>query len=145
MARRSATSSGVVAEGLPELARALKEIDSSLVKELRKANKSVATFVAADARSAAVALGGVAAHVAPSVKPSAGATYAGVAMGGPGYPMAAGAEFGSYRFKQFQPWRGNGSDAGYFLYPAIRQDSDRIETEYKQAADAVIRKAGLSS
>lgn len=143
MARLNATGSGVNVDGLPQLVRALKEIDPALVKELRQANLSVAKFVADDARAGALALGSTAAKVAPSVKASAGAGYAGVALGGPGYPMAAGAEFGSYRYKQFQPWRGNGSDAGYFLYPAIRQDADRIETEYKWAADEVIRKAGL--
>ena len=147
MARKSAVGAvGINIEGLEELSRALKELDSDLPKELRKANKEVATFVASDARSAASGLGGVAAKAAPSVKPSAGATYAGVALGGGAYPFAAGAEFGGQgrpTTMQFQPWRGSGPGAGYFLYPTITRNSDRIEDEYGTALDDLIRKAGL--
>lgn len=135
---------GVRVDGIVELHRALKAIDPALEKELKKSNKSIAQFVAADAKSAATALGGVAAHVAPSIKANAGSGWAGISLGGPGFEMAGGAEFGAYQYRQFQPWRGNSSDAGYFMYPAIRQDADRIETEYKAAADAAIRKAGLA-
>lgn len=113
-------------------------------KELTKANKSVAQFVADDARAAAYSIGGVAAKAAPSVKATAGAAWAGVALGGPSAPYTAGAEFGSVKFKQFKPWRGNGTDAGYFLFPVIRRDGDRIETEYTQALDDLLRKTGLS-
>lgn len=148
---------GVVkVDGLRELDAALKSLGPELRKELRSANKSVATLVADDARAAAYSIGGVAAHVAPSIKASAGVQSAGVAIGGPAYPMAGGAEFGAGQdrlrdrrtgqyvgYRQFEPWRGNSTDAGYFLYPAIRQDADRIVTEYTAALDAVMRKAGL--
>jgi hypothetical protein len=133
----------VQVDGLVELNRALKVMGGDLPKELRAANKAVATFVTADAKSAAESLGGVAALVAPSIKASAGATSAGVAFGGPAYPMAGGAEFGAYQYPQFHPWRGNGPGAGYFVYPAIRQDVDRIETEYHNALEHLIAKAGL--
>jgi hypothetical protein len=133
----------VQVDGLVELNRALKVMDRDLAKDLRAASKAVATFVSNDARAAAQSIGGVAAHVAPSIKASAGATSAGVAFGGPAYPMAGGAEFGAYQYPQFQPWRGNGPGAGYFVYPAIRQDVDRIETEYHNALEHLIAKAGL--
>lgn len=136
-------SGDIQVEGLRELAATLKSLDKDLARELRLANKSVATFVAKDAKSAAETLGGVAGHVAPSIKASAGLTSAGVAFGGSAYPMAAGAEFGSVRYGQFQSWRGNSSDAGYFVYPSIRRDADRIETEYGKALDDVLRKANL--
>jgi hypothetical protein len=42
------------------------------------------------------------------------------------------------RFKQFKPWRGSSPSAGYFVYPAIRQDADRIVTEFSDAVDKVI-------
>lgn len=42
-----------------------------------------------------------------------------------GRPYDMGAEFGSYRYRQFQTWRGNGDDAGYFLWPAIRKFRDK--------------------
>lgn len=138
-------SAGTVkVDGLRELNQALKGISREAAKELRTANKTVATFVSEDARAAAYSIGGVAAHVAPSIRASAGAQFAGVAFGGPGWEMAGGAEFGSLRFKQFKPWRGNGSDAGYFLYPAIRQDAARITTEYVHALDHLLRRNGLA-
>lgn len=145
-------------DGLAQLNLALKALGPKMPRELRKANKTVADFVAADAKSAAQSLGGVAAHVAPSVKSSAGVGFAGVSFGGPGYEMAAGAEFGAghglprqrkggtYKgYNQFEPWRGNGADAGYFVYPSIRHDADRIETEYGAAIDHLLEITGLKA
>lgn len=141
MARSQKVRSGTVqVHGLPELSRALKAIGPDAQKELREASRRVARFVADDARAAALSIGGVAGHVAPSIKPVGGVSGAGVALGGAAYPMAGGAEFGSLRFKQFKPWRGNGSDAGYFVYPAIRADADRIETEFTDAVDDIIKR-----
>lgn len=141
MARSQKVRSGTVqVHGLPELSKALKAIGPDAQKELREASKRVATFVANDARAAAYSIGGVAAHVAPSIKPVGGVSGAGVALGGASYPMAGGAEFGSLRFKQFKPWRGSSSDAGYFVYPAIRQDADRIQTEFTDAVDDIIKR-----
>lgn len=131
----------VKVDGLRELNAALKAIGPDARKELKAASKKVADFVANDARSAAYSIGGVAAHVAPSIKPVASiAGSAGVSIGGAAFPMAGGAEFGSLKYRQFQPWRGSGSDAGYFLYPAIRQDVDRIVTEYTSAIDDIIKR-----
>jgi hypothetical protein len=45
-----------------------------------------------------------------------------VVYGGQGYSM--GAEFGALQYKQFEMWRGNRDDAGYFLWPAIREFRD---------------------
>lgn len=147
MARRSAVGAvGVNVEGLEELSKALKQMDNGLDKELRKAGREVAKFVTADAKGAAAGLGSTAAKSAPSLRASAGAAYAGVSLGGGGYPFALGAEFGGRgrpTTQQFQPWRGSGEGAGYFLYPTILRDQQRIEDEYGQALDDVIRKAGL--
>lgn len=133
----------VQVDGLTELNKALRDMGPELKGELRKTNKTVADFVAADSKSAAYSIGGVAAHVAPSIKASAGALSAGVSLGGNAYPMAGGAEFGSNRYKQFKPWTGNGSDAGYFVFPSIRRDIDRIETEYGVAMDNLLTRTGL--
>lgn len=135
---------GVRVDGIRELSLALRRVDPALQREMRRMNLNIADFVADDARSAALSLGGVAAHVAPSIKKSAGADWAGVSFGGPAYPMAGGAEFGAYRYKQFKPWLGNDESAGYFIYPAIRSDADRIETEAGHALDRMIQKAGLA-
>lgn len=144
MASRQRIKTGAIqVEGLDELVRAFKKVEGNLGAELRDTNKKVAEGVADKARGNAASLGGVAAHVAPSLKASAGARSAGVAGGGAAFPMFGGAEFGSLRYPQFQPWRGNGSDAGYFLYPAIRDEAPHIEDEYRKALDALIRKADL--
>lgn len=141
MARSQKIRSGTVqVEGLRELSRALKAIGPDAQKELKDASKRVAAFVADDARAAAYSIGGVAAHVAPSIKPTGGVAGAGVAMGGASYPMAGGAEFGSYKYKQFKPWRGNSTGAGYFLYPTIRENADRIQTEFTDAVDDIIKR-----
>lgn len=131
-------------DGLDELNWALRRMGPEFKSELRKTNKSVAAFVADDGRAAAYSLGGVAAHVAPSIKASAGAAFAAVAFGGPAYPMAGGAEFGAKNFKQFKPWKGNDHTAGYFIYPAIRADQDRIQTEYTKALDDLLKRVGLA-
>lgn len=155
MAKASKIKTGTVSvEGLRELNKALRALGPDMQKKLGAASRSVAEFVASDARSAALRLGGVAAKVAPSIKGVGGARSAGVAFGGARYPMAAGAEFGAGQdlhrrrssgaylgFNQFEPWRGNGKDAGYFVYPSIRQDADRIVTEYGKAIDDLLKEA----
>lgn len=145
MARSSSRiSTGTVkVEGLRELNRALKRIGPEHQKELKKTNLSVAELVADDARASAQSQGGVAGHVAPSIQAKGYTTSAAVAFGGSGYEMAGGAEFGSIRFKQFKTWRGNSGDAGYFLYPTIRNDADRIYTEYTEALDDLLDRLGL--
>lgn len=127
-------------EGLAELNKALKALGPDAQKELKDASRSVAGFVASDARRGAYALGGVAAHVAPSIGAVGGVSGAGVAFGGSRYPMAGGAEFGSIRYKQFKPWRGSDSGAGYFVYPSIRQNSERIVDEFVDAVQHVINR-----
>lgn len=143
MAKINAKGQGVKVTGLVELNKALKALGPEVQKELKAANFEVGDMVAGDARSIALGLGGVAAKVAPSIKATKTAVGAAVSFGGAAYPFAGGAEFGSLRFKQFKTWRGNGSDAGYFLYPAIRQDADQIETTYVERIDDIMRKNGM--
>lgn len=130
----------VKVHGLAELNKALKAIGPDAQRDLKEASREVAGFVASGARAAAYAQGGVAAHVAPSIAPVGGVSGAGVAFGGARYPMAGGAEFGSIRYKQFKSWRGSDSGAGYFVYPAIRQDSDRIVDEFTDAVQKIINR-----
>lgn len=143
MAKLNAKSDGVNVEGLAELRRALKAISATAPKELSAAGKEVAQFVAADAQSAAQGLGGVAAKVAPSIRAAAAAGGGAIALGGSAYPMAAGAEFGGRgrpTTQQFQPHLGR---TGYFVYPTIRRDADRIESEFSDALDDLMRKYDL--
>jgi hypothetical protein len=133
-------------EGLRQLNKSLKELGPEFPKEMRKVNKEVAGGVAEHAIRNAHSLGGVAAHVVPSIKASAGVNSAAVALGGLAHPAAGGAEFGGQRrptTQQFKPWRGAGSNAGYFLYPAIREDADEIYNDYLEALDDLVHRAGL--
>lgn len=144
MGKINARGQGVNVRGLAELNRALKELGPEVRNELKAANVEVGEMVATDAKGIAQGLGGVAAKVAPSIRATKTQNGAGVAFGGAAYPFVGGAEFGSYRYKQFKPWRGNGSDAGYFVYPAIRQDSDEIAETYMERLDDLMRKYDLS-
>ncbi|MGH9460369.1 MAG: hypothetical protein ACRD1X_04075 [Vicinamibacteria bacterium] len=140
-------------EGLAELSRVLKRMDSDLAKELRKANKDAAQVAATVSKSRALSVGGVAAKVAPTIRASAGVKSASVGFGGAQAPMAGGAEFGANRdrlrqrstgtyvgYRQFQPWRGSGRNAGYFVYPAIRDNENRIVEQYTDALDHLLRR-----
>lgn len=141
---RVKSSAGVRITGLDEVNKALRALGGrEFQAELRDAGKEVATEVAADARGKASGLGGVAAHVAPSIAASAGFTSAGVSFGGAAHPAAMGAEFGGQgrpTTMQFQPHRGT---TGYFVYPAIRDNGEFIERTYLAAVDDILRRHGL--
>ena len=133
---------GIRIEGLNETVAALKALGIKAEVGVRLANKAAATEVATGARGAAYSLGGVAAHVAPGIKASAGVKSGSVSLGND--PAAAGAEFGGQgrpTTQQFKPWLGQ---QGYFLFPTIRRDSERINETYREALDRVIREAGLA-
>lgn len=78
---------------------------------------------------------------------------------GKGFAGALGAEFGADRnqrrmgrphgkvapvkgWNQFEPWRGNDTGAGYFLWPAIRQQSDEILNRYTALFDELFDENG---
>lgn len=128
-------------QGLKELNAALKAIGPDARKELKEASRSVSELVADSSRSTASSLGGVAAHVAPSIRATASVGgSAAVSIGGPSAPAAGGAAFGGRgrpTTQQFQPWRGK---EGYFLYPDIRDNADRIEETYTDAIDHIIKR-----
>lgn len=141
MARSQKIRSGTVkVDGLTELNRALRAIGPEAQKELKEASREVAGFVASDARSAAYSQGSTLAHIAPSIQAKGLQTSASVQLGGSAYPMAGGAEFGSIRYKQFRPWRGNGPDAGYAVYPTIRRDANKIVDTFEDRVGRIIDK-----
>lgn len=144
MARLNAKGDGVNVEGLAELRRALKAVSADAPRELNAAAKDVAGIVADDARGTAAGLGGVAAKVAPSIKPSGTARGGAINIGGPAYPMAGGAEFGGQgrpTTQQFKPHLGR---TGYFVYPSIRSNADRIADTFSDKLDDLMRKHDLT-
>lgn len=137
----------VQVHGLTELHRALKSLeDVESRREVRDAGKEAARTIAGYASASAASQGSTLGHIAPSIKPSAGYTSAGVGFGGAAYPMAAGAEFGGGgrpTTRQFRPWRGSGSGAGYAVYPSIRDHANEVVEPYEKAVNEIARKAGL--
>lgn len=120
--------------GEDAVSRAFLEYARDLDREVKEADRRVASQTVEDARGAAYGIGGVAAHVAPSISASGGS----VSFGG-GLPMAMGAEFGRNAYPQFDGWTGSGEGAGYFLIPTIKRDEDSRFHEYENAADAAAR------
>jgi hypothetical protein len=113
--------------GLKSFVAELKAVSPEFARELSAVHREIARMIRDESKSAAGALGSTAAHVAPSIRATGTQKSAAVTLGGDDFPMAMGAEFGSIRFHQFQAWRGNDADAGYFVYPTIRAHADDIE------------------
>lgn len=136
-------------EGLRDLQRELRAVDTKLPRSLAIANKTAAEYVADRARQRARSQGGVAAKSAPSIRAAGEQRRSKVLLGGPSWPYALGAEFGAKYHPQFKPWRGNqhsegmqpGSGVGYFLYPTIRDTRDDFMDVYERAIDQVMRSA----
>lgn len=134
------------------LYKTLKTLPREASATLRKASVVIAGDVATKAASKARQVGGVAKYVAPTLKPRSDRIPK-VHMGGakrlPGRrgenqtvgDVMMGAEFGGQRRKttqQFDPWRGNDENAGYFLWPTIRAEYDTVVERYGEALkDAV--------
>lgn len=141
------------------LNKALRRLPKEASAELRDASQRLAGDIAGKASVRARTVGGVAKYVAPTIKarrdrvpvvvmggtsrlPTSGGDWS-RPRSGSGQTVGDvvwGAEFGSDRFRQFSPWRGNDEGAGYFLWPTIRADNDHIMDEYSGAlADALRR------
>ena len=113
----------------------------------KAANLEIAQKVSERAVTNAESQGGVAAFVVPSIVPSGTQTGASIRLGAggdltrsdgttvPAAEVAPGAEFGSF-LPQFEPFRGNSEDAGYFVYPTIRE----MQPEIQEMAENSIQK-----
>lgn len=134
-------SQAIRIEGLAALQKELRQMGAEFAKQLSTANKDAAEVVASAARSKASGRGGVAAKTAPSIKAQGEQRRSKVTIGGNAYPFAMGAEFGATAYRQFPAWRGSGSGAGYFLYPAIRSTRDEFVEVYERVIDHVARGA----
>lgn len=129
--------------GLVQFAKDLRDIDPALQKELRKANLDAATAVKNAAVKRADAIGGVTALGAQSLRALGAQREGSIRLGGKTRAgrVALGAEYGSLRYHQFKPWRGNGADAGYFMWPSVRATADDVALQYGHAFETVSNKA----
>lgn len=142
-------------QGLDELRRELKRLDDKgLTGELKDANFEAAKSVIAPAQAMARGLGRMQARAAATLTPSKAAAGARVNFGGARAPFAGGAEFGAGQnvprnlprgrvlgWNQFEPWRGNVSGAGYFLFPTIRRLTPDLVDLYGDAIERITARA----
>lgn len=110
-------------------------LQQRLPKMLADEDKAQAGAIARAARMRGASLGSVHAKAAPGIKAVNQAPI--VRLFGDDHPYIFGAEFGGGsrpRTRQFPPWRGKGEDAGYMLYPTIRErlESEEFEERYAQ-------------
>jgi len=126
-------------QGLADLRRELKALN--LTEDLKDANNRVAQLVADEAEKKARALGRMEAKAAESLKANRAQSKATVSIGGARYPFALGAEFGSFRFKQFRSWTGSNEGSGYWLWPAIRETRERVIEMYGDEIEKLTAKA----
>lgn len=75
------------------------------------------------------------------IKATATQRQATIVLDGATFPALLGREFGSARFKQFPAWRGNGQDAGYFLFPTLREELPEMLDDLQDAIDELAAKA----
>lgn len=129
--------------GLRAFMRELALLSPEVDAKFKAVNYEVAEKVKGEAMTDAQALGGVAAKAAPSLRATKTKNYSSIRLGGAKAPYAQGAEFGSDKFRQFKPWRGNQwSDrgpggVGYFLQPKIRDMDKEIQKMYADAFDKI--------
>lgn len=147
-----AIRSGIEIKGLVDFRKALRDLNRELPKELGNINKAVADFVVQRAKGRAST--DLEHRAADTLKAARTQRVALVRLGGPKYPEALGAEFGAIQgiprnthrgtmqgWNQFRPWRGNSTEAGYFLYPTIREDTPEIIEMYGNLLEQLARKA----
>lgn len=133
--------------GLKDLARALKQIDAELPKQLRKAGLAVAKLVADEAQQRARSGTPTQRKAAAAIKAQAGAAKAAIAVKPTtAIPFALGAFFGAKAWPQFEPWVGASWTAGgpggpAAINPAIAALDDQILAVYAETVDEITRQA----
>jgi hypothetical protein len=130
--------------GLRDLQKALRAADSALPRELTKTHKALAEKVVERAKGAASGNRQAARFLVPALSAGGEQRNAFVKIDGSRNAPALGAEFGSFKFHQFQPWRGNqytdplAQDVGYFLHPTLRKMRSEIEDTYEQLIEDLV-------
>ncbi len=136
-------------EGIRELRTALREVDGG-VKELRKANRSVAKEAEARSRSDAHSGTRQQAAAAKAILGAGLATEAVLKIRNlAGVPFGIGAFMGALAWKQFPPWVGNSWTLGnpgegpYVIRDVFARDGDEILDPYLEELADLFTRAGL--
>ncbi len=134
MAEGRTGSAGIRVEGLRDLRAELRRADALWPRELGRANKEIVEeLIVPGAKERMARVRPRAGHaVIDSIRGSAASTRAQVLAGGARVPHYFGKEFGSIRYKQFPPWRGNKGEAGYAIWPTIREKREEFIGRYLQ-------------
>lgn len=132
-------------KGINQLLRVLNKLPKDLQNDVRDASQGIADNLAAGAKQAAstpqqrlAALTLKARRDRVPVVTASGTARTGVTA----RDVFFGAEFGGGRrltTRQFPPWRGSGSTAGYFLYPTARQRGKRYFEMWAEAIDKAFK------
>lgn len=142
-------------DGLADFRKELKALaDDDLADEFKQANFEIADEVVQHARYNAATVSRMAFEASEGLRAARSGFQAEIR-----FPnkrgFEHGAEFGATRGKrrvtsggrsvvgwnQFKPWRGNKADAGYFLFPALRDISDDAVKKYNDHLGYVLRQA----
>ena len=135
-------------EGLKATQKKLKQLgDVEKTRQYKLENAKIADEVVIPAAKAKAStrMEQRAAGTLVAVKTASG----GAVRLGKKFPAARGAEFGAQRnqarmgrpggkvttvtgWNQFKPWRGSDREAGYFLWPAIREQEPKIINRYSK-------------
>lgn len=158
---KTALTVNVRIDGARETLAAFRQMGKDAEGKLRDAAQSIADSLAASAQAAARAEGGQAALMAPTVKAirdrvpvvQVGGTRRVGRRRAPAYGLLFGSEFGMNRRSgwyaasryrssigaQFKPHRGI---RGYWFFPLVESEQDRIAAAWTRAADELVREFG---
>lgn len=139
-------------EGLTEFRKELRKVaGKDGLAALKAVNVKVAEMIVERTKPK---MGKRSTRSAASLKAAKTGNAAFVRGGGKNAPMFGGVEFGAYRnqprrvargtvsgWNQFEMWRGNASDAGYFLYATVRASSEEVVQMYRDGMIDVARGA----
>lgn len=136
-----------------EWMKLLKATPDRADKAVRKRFRDIAAEVRDEARGRASGSHPVALHprvrtggqhwkaLVNSITSGATSNSPHVSIGSGNVPWALGFEFGSNRYPQFPPWKGNGPDAGYFFWPTVRDARDNVGDEMVKAIEEAMAEA----
>lgn len=143
--------------GMRDFRRELRQVEAKLPREVGRALRSaVREIVLPEAQAKARAMGGVQAHAAGGIQAFGTQTRAGLRFStSKKYAMAAGAFFGSKRFRQFPAWVGNRyempwpagiNDQGpgrgpYAINPALASKADEFHERVGDALEELAARA----
>ncbi len=134
-------------EGLREVDRTLRKMDSEMAAGLRSESKDIAEVVARDARTRVPVVSGKAQG---SIKAGAQGKGAYVQGGKKAVPYYGWLDFGSRnpisgRPRSVGPWArsGKGPHRGRFIYAALTANRGEVERRTKRTVKVAKKKAGL--